>query len=105
LASLDYRKEIKALYAGIPEKEGWQGDKVCELMEGKWEMELKKFLGRARKTHDEVLATQKSAAGKIKIACELRRETTATNPRIAIALSMGHPSRASNLIARFKIEA
>ena len=103
MASLDYRKEIKALYAGIPEKEGWQGDEVRELREGKWEMELKKLLRRARKTHDEDLVAQKSAAWNIKIACELRRETTATNPWIAIALSMGHPSRVSNLIARFKI--
>jgi len=36
LASVDYCKEIKALYAGILEKEGWQGDKVRELREGKW---------------------------------------------------------------------
>jgi REP element-mobilizing transposase RayT len=103
LASLDYRKEIKALYAGIPEKKGWQGDEVRELREGKWEMELKKLLRRARKTHDEVLAAPKSAAWKIKIACELKRETTATNPWIANALSMGHPSRIPNLIATFKI--
>jgi hypothetical protein len=80
LASLDYRKEIKALYAGIPEKEGWQGDEIRELREGKWEMELKKLLRCAQKTHDEVLAAPKSAAWKIKIAGELKRETTATNP-------------------------
>jgi len=36
LASVDYSKEIKALYAGIPEKKGWQGDEVRELREGKW---------------------------------------------------------------------
>jgi len=37
------------------------------------------------------------------IAGELKRETTATNPWIANALSMGHPSRIPNLITTFKI--
>jgi hypothetical protein len=76
---------------------------VRELRDGKWEMELKKLLRRARKTEDEVLAAPKSAAWKIKIACELRLETMATNPWIANALSMGHPCRIPNLIATFKI--
>jgi len=56
-------------------------------------MELKKLVRRARKTPDEVLVSPKSAAWKIKIVCGLRRQTTATNPCIANALSMGLPTQ------------
>lgn len=98
LASAEYRKEIKKLYAEIPEMAGWQGGDVRELREGKWESELAKHLRRARKTEREVEAAAKSAPWKIRIARELKRTTTATNSWIARSLAMGHPSRVPNLV-------
>ena len=98
LASAEYRKAIKNLYAEIAEVEGWQGRDVRELREGKWEAELAKHLTRARKTVRDVAEAAKSAAWKVRIARELKRSTTATNPWIARSLVMGHPSRVSNLV-------
>lgn len=98
LASAEYRKEIKLLYAEIPEVESWQGGDVRELREGKWESELEKHLKRTGKTTQDVLADAKSSVWKVRIARELRRSTTATNPWIAKSLAMGHPSRVSNLV-------
>ena len=98
LASAEYRKEIKKLYAEIPEMAGWQGGDVQELREGKWEAELEGHLKRAGKTARDVTAAAKSAAWKVRIARELKRTTTATNPWIARSLAMGHPSRVTNLM-------
>ena len=98
LASEEYRKEIKKLYAEIPEMAGWQGGDVRELREGKWESELEKHLNRARKTTRDVAGAAKSAPWKVRIARELKRATTATNSWIAKSLAMGHPSRVSNLV-------
>ena len=98
LASAEYRKEIKKLYAEIPEMAGWQGGDVRELREGKWEFELEKYLKRVGKTTRDVLAAAKSAPWKVRIARDLKRTTTATNSWIARSLAMGHPSRVSNLV-------
>lgn len=98
LASAQYRKDIKELYAEIPEKEGWQGEEVRELREGKWEKELEVLLKIAKKTRADVEAATKSAKWKVGIAREMKRRTTATNPWLAQALAMGHPSRVCNLV-------
>lgn len=98
LASVEYRKEIKKLYAEIPEMDGWHGGDLSELREGKWELELEKQLKRSGKTTHEIVQNAKSAAWKVRIARELRRSTTATNDWIAKSLAMGHPSRVSNLV-------
>ncbi len=103
LASKEYRKEIKSLYAELPEREGWQGDEVKELREGKWQRELERQLKRMRKTVGDVEQSGKSVPWKITIARELKRTTTATNPWIANALAMGHPSRVCNLVKSFKL--
>ena len=98
MASVEYRKEIKKLYAELPEMVGWQGGDVRELREGKWESELERHLKRARKSARDVVASAKSAPWKVRIARELKRTTTATNPWIARSLAMGHPSRVPNLV-------
>jgi len=98
LASAQYRKVIKELYATIPEKEGWQGEEVRELREGKWEKELEVLLKKAKKTQVEVEAATKSAGWKVGIAREMKRKTTATNPWLARTLAMGHPIRVCNLV-------
>ncbi len=98
LASAEYRKEIKKLYAEIPEMADWQGADVRELREGKWEAALEKHLKRAGKTTHDVVGAAKSAPWKVWIARELKRTTTATNPWIARSLAMGHPSRIPNLV-------
>jgi len=98
LASGEYRKEIKKLYAQIPEMAGWQGGDVQELREGKWEKELEKHLKRSGKTACDAVLAAKSAPWKIRIARKLKSMTTATNPWIARSLAMGHPSRVPNLL-------
>lgn len=98
VASAEYRKDIKELYAKIPEKEGWQGEDVNELREGKWINELEKLLKRAKKSRKDIEKEKKSAGWKVRIAKEMKRTTTATNPWLAKALAMGHPSRVCNLV-------
>jgi hypothetical protein len=67
LASAEYRKDIKGLYAEIPEKEGWQGQEVRELREGKWEKELEALLRKVKKTREDVESAKKSAKWKVGI--------------------------------------
>jgi hypothetical protein len=55
-------------------------------------------LRKARKSRQEIGAAAKSAEWKVRIAREMKRRTTATNPWLAAKLNMGHPSRVFNLI-------
>lgn len=103
LASAEYRRGIKKIYAGLAEKAGWQGREVRELREAKWETALADLLRQARKSRQEIDREAKSAEWKIRIAREMKRRTTATNPWLAAALRMGHPSRVCNLIKIFKL--
>jgi hypothetical protein len=55
-------------------------------------------LRQARKSCQEIAASAKSAEWKIRIARDMKRRTTATNPWLAAALRMGHPRRVGQLI-------
>ena len=61
----------------------------------KWESELAALSRKARK---EIGASAKWAEWKVRIAREMKRRTTATNPWLPKVLNMGHPSRVGNLI-------
>jgi len=61
------------------------------------------LLKNAKKTRADVEAAGKSEKWKVGIAREMKRKTTATNPWLAKALVMGHPSRVCNLVTTFKI--
>jgi hypothetical protein len=98
VASAEYRRGIKKLYTGVSEKAGWQGGAVRVLREAKWESELAALLRKARKSRKEIAASAKSAEWKVRIAREMKRRTTATNPWLAEVLNMGHPNRVCNLI-------
>lgn len=98
VASAEYRRGMKKIYAGLTERAGWQGREVRELREAKWEMALDALLRQARKSRREIDRSPKSAPWKIRIAREMKRRTTATNPWLAAALGMGHPSRVCNLV-------
>ncbi len=98
VASTEYRKELKAMYADLAESDGWQGADVMEMREGKWERELEGLLSKARKSQADIAHAPKSAKWKIRIALEMKRTTTATNPWLARKLEMGHPSRVCNLV-------
>ncbi len=98
LASSEYRKEVKALYAELTEKESWQGVEVRELREGIWERALEGLLRKARRTKTHAETSAKSAVWKVRIAREMKRTTTVTNRWLAEALAMGHPSRVCNLV-------
>ena len=65
------------------------------MREAKWESESAALLRKARK---EIGTSAKSAEWKVRIAREMKRRTTATNPWLAKVLNMGHPSRVCNLI-------
>ena len=98
IASAEYRRGIKKLYAGVSEKAGWQGGAVRMLREAQWESELAALLRKALKSRKEIAASAKSAEWKVRIAREMKRRTTATNPWLAKVLNMGNPSRVCNLI-------
>jgi hypothetical protein len=51
-----------------------------------------------RKARKEIGTSAKSAEWKVRIAREMKRRTTATNPWLPKVLNMGHPSRVGNLI-------
>lgn len=69
--------------------------KFLELNESIWESKLLAELARLKKTEKHIKQDIKGADWKIKIACKLRRETSANNPWIARRLRMGHPNRVS----------
>jgi hypothetical protein len=91
----NYRKDL----FGEKGAAGRPGREVRELCEAKGEMALDALLRRARKSRREINRSPKSAPWKIRIAREMKRGTTATNPWLAAALGMGHPSRVCNLVS------
>jgi putative transposase len=98
VASEEYRRNLKKIYAELEEPGGWGGREVAELREEKWERALAALLRRAGKTKRDALRAPKSAKWKVCIARELRSYSTATNAWIAERLAMGHPTRVCNLI-------
>ena len=98
VASEEYRRDLKKIYAQLKEPGEWGGPEVAELREEKWERALAALLRKARKTDEDALDAPKSAKWKIRIARELRSASTATNAWIAERLAMGHPTRVCNLI-------
>jgi hypothetical protein len=59
---------------------------------------LNRELKSHKKGEDAIANDAKAVDWKIKIAIILRQQTTAKNPWIAERLSMGHPSRVTNLV-------
>ena len=98
VASEEYRRNLKKIYAELEEPAGWAGPEVAELREEKWERAIAVLLKRAGKTNRDSLRAPKSAKWKVRIARELRLRSTATNAWIAERLAMGHPTRVCNLI-------
>jgi putative transposase len=98
VASEEYRRDLKKMYAELEEPAGWGGRDVAELREEIWERALNALMRRAGKTKANALRAPKGAKWKVSIARELRSRSTATNAWIAERLSMGHPTRVCNLI-------
>jgi hypothetical protein len=65
VASEEYRRDLKKIYAQLEEPRGWGGPEVAELREGKWERVLAALLRRVRKTDNDALEAPKSAKWKI----------------------------------------
>ena len=61
VASEEYRRDLKKIYAQLEEPEGWGGPEVAELREEKWERALAALLRKARKTDKDALDAPKSA--------------------------------------------
>ncbi len=74
------------------------GDDVRNLNEFRWEQALAEQLKQHEKSSEDIARAPKAADWKIAIARHMRTHTRATNPWLAKKLSMGHPSRVSNLI-------
>ena len=98
VASEEYRKNLKKLYAELEEPAGWGGAEVAELREEKWDRVLATLLSAAGKTRGDALRASKNAKGQVRIARERRSRSTATNAWIAQRLAMGHATRVCNLI-------
>jgi hypothetical protein len=98
VASEEYRRDLKKMYAALEEPAGWGGREVAELREEKWERALTALMRSAGKTKRDALRAPKGAHWKVRIARELRSHSTATNAWIAERLAMGHPTRVCNLI-------
>ena len=71
---------------------------MSDLKAAKWESLLKKELKSLGKNQKDIESSPKGMEWKIKIAIALRT-VGASNPWIAKALNMGHPSRVSNLLS------
>jgi len=103
VASKEYRKELKKMYAGLKEPAGWGGPEVIELREEKWQGVLEELLKEADKKREDVELSPKTAEWKVRIAKRLRETTTARNAWIAENLAMGHSSRVTNAIRGYSI--
>jgi len=103
VASKEYRKELKKMYAGLEEPAGWGGPEVIELREEKWQGVLEELLKEADKKREDVELSPKTAEWKVRIAKRLRETTTARNAWIAENLAMGHSSRVTNAIRGYSI--
>jgi len=98
VASKEYKKERqKEISNDYPDVE-WEGVGMSDLKAAKWESLLKKELKSLGKNQKDIESSPKGMEWKIKIAIALRTEG-ASNPWIAKALNMGHPSRVSNLLS------
>lgn len=98
VASEEYRKELKAAFAESEASESLGGAEWADLRETRWEKLLSSLLRAARISERDVTRDAKSASWTVKIARELRAQSTATNAWIAQRLAMGHPTRVCNLI-------
>ena len=67
------------------------------LNEYRWEQTLAEQLKQHEKSSEDIALAPRAADWKIAIARHMRTHTRATNPWLATKLSMGHPSRVSNL--------
>jgi putative transposase len=76
----------------------WDGNDLKELKTAQWEALVTQELKRQKINESEIPCSPKGAEWKVKIAITLRKETTASNTWIAQRLSMGHPSRITNII-------
>ena len=91
----------KALAEALNEKYPnivWDGNDLKELKTAQWEALVTQELKRQKINESEIQFSPKGAEWKVKIAITLRKETTASNTWIAQRLSMGHPSRITNII-------
>ncbi|MDP0496319.1 MAG: transposase [Verrucomicrobiota bacterium JB024] len=93
-----YRKHILARMSGLELRGSHRGEDVRALKEHRWEQALAEQLRLHEKSPADLARAPKSADWKIAIARHMRTHTRATNPWLATKLSMGHPSRVSNLI-------
>ncbi len=98
VASKEYRKTLKRMFAQVEEPRGWGGRDLAELREEKWSDVLEGLLEREGKSLSDAAHEPKSASWKVRIARVLRATTTAKNGWIGERLVMGHPSRVCNLI-------
>jgi len=77
------------------------GRKPRDIWEAIWEERLELELSEHEKSNADITRDGKLAEWERQIAYQLTNETDATNPWIAKALNMGHPSNAYNCARDF----
>ena len=95
IASKAYKKQLHEDFKKMEVAKDWGGKELQELNEISYEGLVTRLLKRHRKTEAQIANDKKSAPWKIKLAHELRKKTSATNPWIATRLNMGDPSNVS----------
>jgi hypothetical protein len=91
----DWRKSLMEEHRDAVGKSAVGGTDVSDLKEAQWTRVLEALLLRAGKTSEDARRHKKGAEWKVRIAAELKRTTSASNPWIACALHMGRPNSVS----------
>jgi len=100
IGSLEYKEKIVSQFSGMKLAKDWAGEELQDLVQGKCENIIRKELVRRGITEEEICASPKLAQWKIEISRLLRRQTSVSNPWIALRLNMGHPSNVSRYLKK-----
>jgi hypothetical protein len=96
MASEEYRRGLKKIYAQLVEPRGWgASDRTTKREMG---ADARRFIAKSPQDRQGCAGAPKSAKRKIRIARELQSTSTATSAWIAESHAMGHPTRVCNLI-------
>jgi len=95
MGSKEWRQSLIEEHDEAIAKSAFGGTDLSDLKEAQWARALKALLQRVGRTSEEACRHKKGAEWKVRMAAELRRTTSASNPWIARALHMGRPNSVS----------
>jgi REP-associated tyrosine transposase len=97
-----FRAALIAAHAPIGSVRAWTIHGAHEMLETQWERALQQGLEKLRRTPDEALRDQKSAAWKLALAEWLRLAARARNNWLGQKLNLGSPTVLSRNLSRFR---